>query len=437
MDGWRLSEAVSLRPEAFGGMAFHHERGITLEVDTEAYRFLCTGLRPRHLPLPDDPAARLVPQLARLGFVVPAEAGRGQVQVAPDIPWLGDGFTLSAPETVHLAITSRCNLSCPGCYVSPFDARVELTTAELCGLIDQWAEMRVFQLAVGGGEPFLREDLFDVLAYARERGIVPNLTTNGTLLDSDVVRRLEQAGVARVNLSWNGILNQSKDRRGSGQQGQSQSITQALRMLLASTMQVGVNLLVTPSLLPRLGHVLARLHGMRVRWVTILRPKPSAVPTETGRAWYEANRLRRTDLLCLRNVLNAWQGVLHMEVDSALVGLMGDADPVTLRWRGVYGCAAGRRICTVWPDGSVTPCSFLADISAGNVRQVSFAELWERGKKWDMLRDPTVRLQDSCADCDIATQCGGAHCVARYECGDLFAGDAECPHSWGKMRCTS
>jgi MoaA/NifB/PqqE/SkfB family radical SAM enzyme len=71
---------------------------------------------------------------------------------------------------------------------------------------------------------------------------------------------------------------------------------------------------------------------------------------------------------------------LVLEVGSALVGLMADVAPAHLRWRGVYGCAAGRRICTVWPDGRVTPCSFLADLSAGNVSQSSFAELWARGE---------------------------------------------------------
>ncbi len=77
----------------------------------------------------------------------------------------------------------------------------------------------------------------------------------------------------------------------------------------------------------------------------------------------------------LRAVLNAWQGVLGLKVRSALVCPMGDAAPERLRWRGVYGCAAGRRICTVWPDGQVTSCSSLTDLSAGNVCQTSFADL--------------------------------------------------------------
>jgi hypothetical protein len=73
-------------------------------------------------------------------------------------------------------------------------------------------------------------------------------------------------------------------------------------MLLDSTLQVGVNLLVTPSLLPSLGHVLARLHSLGVRWVTIRRPKPPAVLTETGRAWYEAHRLHQANFACATHV---------------------------------------------------------------------------------------------------------------------------------------
>ena len=146
-----------------------------------------------------------------------------------------------------------------------------------------------------------------------------------------------------------------------------------------------------------------------------------------------------SDLLRLRDDLAAWQGMLHLEVDSALVGLMAEANPALLHWRGVYGCAAGRRICTVWPDGCVTPCSFLTgcsgsspprqSFSAGNVHQAPFAELWARGMNWEGLRDTAARPQGDCVGCAVAQQCGGVRCVARYERADPSAGDAECP-SW-------
>jgi radical SAM protein with 4Fe4S-binding SPASM domain len=430
---WQLAEVVVLRPEAFGGMAFHRKRGITLEIDQDAYDFLCTCLTPGPLPSANHPASHLVPQLVRLGFLQPTSRMVTPAGMPPPASWVGDGTTLSAPETVHVAITTRCNLSCPGCYVPRREGNSELAIADWCDLLAQWAQMRVFQVAVGGGEPLLYAGLFEVLAYARQQGLVPNLTTNGTLLDRDAVWHLQQAGVARVNVSWNSP--------GGDNWGRNQAASRALRLLLDSTMGVGVNLLVTPALLPRLPQALARLRAFGIRRVTVLRPKPPAIPSNANTAWYDSNRLRRADLLRLRAVLNAWQRALALEVDSALVGLMGDADPARLRWRAIHGCTAGRRICAVWSDGRVTPCSFLGDLDTGNVRQTLFVELWKQGRNWELLRDPSARPQGSCTGCAVASHCGGVRCIARYEKSSasttciqrelntrLLAGDVECPH---------
>ena len=125
MDAWRLAEAVNLRPEAFGGMAFHREQGITVEMDQEAYRFLCTYLEPHPLPAPGHAAAHLVAQLVCLGFLRSAEGktlASDRVEVHSVRAWnpappLGNGYTLSSPEVVHVAITARCTRSCSGCYV--------------------------------------------------------------------------------------------------------------------------------------------------------------------------------------------------------------------------------------------------------------------------------------------------------------------------------
>jgi radical SAM protein with 4Fe4S-binding SPASM domain len=429
---WQLADAVVLRSEAFGGMAFHRDRGITLEVDREAYDFLCTRLTPGPLPSASHPANHLVPQLVHLGFLQPVSRMAILAGAPPQASWTGDGITLSAPETVHLAITTRCIFSCPGCYVPHQEGSPELTVADWCDLMAQWAQMQVFQIAVGGGEPLLYDGLFEVLACARQHGLAPNLTTNGTLLNKEAVLHLEEAGVARVNVSWNSP--------GGDDWGRGQAARRALEFLLDSTIQVGVNLLITPALLPRLPQVLAQLRALGIQRVTILRPKPPVIPGDGDTAWYDSNRLRRADLLRLRAVLNSWQAVLALEVDSALVSLMCDAGPSRLRRRGIHGCTAGQRICTVWPDGRVTPCSFLGDLDAGNVRHMPFAELWKRGRNWEMQRDPDGRPQGSCTGCVVVVHCGGARCIARYDrryaAGSLqdtlssgvFAGDAECPY---------
>lgn len=422
---WQLAAHVILRAESFGGMAFHRRSGVMLEVDDDAYRFLCACRQPTRLPLSGHAAVHLIPQLVRLEFLCPVEeidCPHGANEPFSDDPSptsssSGPAF-LSAPEVVHLAITARCNQHCAGCYV-PRTWGDELTVREWQQLIDQWARMRVFQVAIGGGEPLLYEGLFEVLAYARDRGIVPNLTTNGTLLDARVVDRLERAGLGQVNVSWNGPAGDA-DRTYP-------VVERALRLLAGAPMRVGLNLLVAPALLDRLPDILAHLQDLGVRQVTLLRSKPPALPDGAGKAWYQAHRLRRADLVQLRRVLSAWQGVLRLHVDSALVGLMGDLHPAWLRRRGVYGCAAGRRICTVWPDGQVTPCSFLADLCAGSARRIPFDALWEQGQGWEALRDPAPALQGRCTGCAIAAQCGGARCIARCEQGDLCAGDDECP----------
>lgn len=401
-DTWQLAPAVILRPESFGGMVFQREIGLTLELDHEAYQFLCSFVDPRPLPPPEHPAAYLAPQLIRWQVLSPAKADAEQRQRTSAFSWTGSGLTLSVPETVHLALTGRCNLFCPGCYALPVGSEPELTEAELRSLIDQWAQMRVFQLAIGGGEPLLRRDtLLAVVTYAHQRGIVPNLTTNGLLLTEETVLLLAESGLRRINLSWNGPDDPSRDRSGL--------LSRVLPWVLNSSLQVGVNLLVTPPLLSRLTEILAWLEQAGIGQVTLLRPKPPAVSSSGSLAWHETYRLQQSHLPQLAFLLKSQRHKIRLEVDCALVCLMDDLPLALLRQRAIYGCTAGRRICTVWPDGRVTPCSFLAHLSAGNVRRTPFADLWRRGENWASLRHPSVH---GWAGCAIAPHCGGACCLA-------------------------
>ncbi len=392
---------VALRPEPFGGLAFHRERGITLELDHEAYALL-SALReprePRRLALADARAGSVLAELLRLGFLVPAdgrpappghEAGLDSPPALPGAATLPAG-TLSAPEVVHLTITSRCNLACLGCYTPRHVGAPELTTDELLRLIDELAALQVFQLAVGGGEPLLRPDLLPVLRHARSRGIVPSLTTNGTLLTWEFVCRLEEAGVGQVNVSYNGPT-------GGGARPDCErraALRRALSLLARSSLVVGVNLLVTPAIIPDLAGILHELGALGAPRVTILGPKPEP----TG-VWYAGNRLGGRDLELLRATLAGHTGQPWLEVDCALVAPLARAPLPALRRRGVHGCTAGRRICTVWPAGDVTPCSFLPALVAGNVRHTAFAALWQAGQGWQSLRASAGSLPVGCPAC--------------------------------------
>jgi MoaA/NifB/PqqE/SkfB family radical SAM enzyme len=100
---------------------------------------------------------------------------------------------LRAPVNVTWEVTLRCNLRCVHCLSEAGQGSdEELSTEECRRLIDQWSALKVFQVNVGGGEPFIREDFLGLLTYAQEKGIVTCVSTNGLLIDRGLAGRLSK-----------------------------------------------------------------------------------------------------------------------------------------------------------------------------------------------------------------------------------------------------
>jgi radical SAM protein with 4Fe4S-binding SPASM domain len=92
-------------------------------------------------------------------------------------------------------------------------------------------------------------------------------------------------------------------------------------------------------------------------------------------------------------------------------------------------CPAGKYYCRITPEGDVTPCPYMP-VSAGNLRQVSFAELWARGRVFQDLREP--RLGGRCGACEFQVICGGCRCRAYATSGDYLAEDPACAYQPGR-----
>ncbi len=87
---------------------------------------------------------------------------------------------LSAPTEVHFAITNKCSLKCPHCYMAAGQKdEKEMDTDSFKRALDVLAQMKVFHIALGGGEAMERDDLFEIAKYAKQKGLVPNLTVSG------------------------------------------------------------------------------------------------------------------------------------------------------------------------------------------------------------------------------------------------------------------
>src|SRR6266853_6711879 len=123
--------------------------------------------------------------MQQTGEIVSHQKGRGSQR------FLQGG--LSAPITVTWEITAACNIACVHCLSASGKRRPrELTTQQSLALVDELAEMQVFQIHFGGGEPFIYPGIWQVLEHSRERGLVMCVSTNGTLITPERARRLAQ-----------------------------------------------------------------------------------------------------------------------------------------------------------------------------------------------------------------------------------------------------
>ena len=122
---------------------------------------------------------------------------------------------LAAPICLTWELTWACNLACIHCLSSSGrrDPR-ELTTAEAVALIDEFAAMQVFYVNVGGGEPTIRRDFFDLLDHAVDRNVGVKFSTNGTRIDAARARRLAAMDYVDVQVSIDGATARGQ-RRGA------------------------------------------------------------------------------------------------------------------------------------------------------------------------------------------------------------------------------
>ena len=94
------------------------------------------------------------------------------------------------PEGVTFELTYGCNLRCVHCYNPTHRALPhELTTSEICALLNQIADLGVLTVTFTGGEPSVRPDIGDILRHARRQGLMIHLMTNATRITTSFTDR--------------------------------------------------------------------------------------------------------------------------------------------------------------------------------------------------------------------------------------------------------
>jgi len=341
------------------------------------------------------------------------------------VPALVEQFKggLAAPVCLTWEWTYACNLSCAHCLSSSGRRDPdELSEAEMRGVIDELRAMQVFYVNVGGGEPTVRPDFWELLDYAVANQVGVKFSTNGLRLTADRAQRLAATDYVDAQISLDGASRDVNDAvRGRG------SYDLALRAI-ANLAEAGlrdfkISVVMTRYNVPELDELaaLADRFGAQLR-ITRLRPSGRGADV-----WHELHPTADQ-----QREIYAW---LVDRGDRALTGdsffhlnaLGGTPLP------GLNLCGAGRVVCLIDPVGDVYACPFAIHdaFKAGTVRAPGgFGQVWRSAPLFAELRTETSG--GPCRSCSAYSSCQGGCMAAKFFTGMPLDGpDPECVKGHG------
>jgi Fe-coproporphyrin III synthase len=353
-----------------------------------------------------------------------------------------DGATKDHGPVVVWNCTRSCNLQCLHCY-SASEPRVypnELTTGEARKLIDDLVAFRVPVLLISGGEPLIRPDIMDLAEYAGSRGMRVTFSTNGTLLTSELVRRMKTIGVGYVGISFDGIGATHDYFR--ARDGAFDGALRGVRHCLEEGQKVGLRFtinrhnhkeigrifdLIESEGIPRacFYHLVYSGRGAEMRADDLTHEESRAAMNlimERTEAFYASGQPR--EILTVDN---------HADGVYAYLRLLGK-DPGKARLaldllEANGGNRTGIAIGCVDNEGNVHPDQFTLTHTLGNVRERSFGEIWSDTSNPIMagLKNRKPLLKGRCSYCRWLDVCNG-NFRARAEAttGDFWADDPAC-----------
>jgi mycofactocin radical SAM maturase len=345
--------------------------------------------------------------------------------VAP-VPRLIDQFEhgLDAPICLTWELTYACNLACVHCLSSSGkrDPR-ELSTRQCKDIIDELERMQVFYVNIGGGEPTVRPDFWELVDYATAHHVGVKFSTNGVRITPEVDARLAASDYVDVQISLDGATAEVNDTvRGAG------SYDMAIRALenlaTAGFADAKISVVATRHNISQLDDfaALASDYGATLR-ITRLRPSgrgvdvwddlhPTAQQQKQLYDWLTANGER---------VLTG-DSFFHLSP-------LGESGALA----GLNMCGAGRVVCLIDPVGDVYACPFAIHdrFLAGNVlSDGGFDNVWKNAPLFHELREP--QSAGACASCDHYDSCRGGCMAAKFFTGLPTDGpDPECVQGYG------
>ncbi len=323
---------------------------------------------------------------------------------------------LDAPICLTWELTYACNLACVHCLSSSGRRDPnELSTAEAKAVIDELQAMQVFYINIGGGEPMVRPDFFELLEYAIAHDVGVKFSTNGTKLDAEKALRLASMDYLDVQISLDGATAEINDKvRGEG--SYAASIKAMENLAAANFGPFKISVVITRDNVTQLDdfQAIADKYGAELR---LTRLRPSGRGADSWHELHPTNDQQRQLYNWLVDHPKTLTGDSFFHLSA-----LGESLP------GLNLCGAGRVVCLIDPVGDVYACPFVLhdEFKAGSVRDLGgFTQIWRQSDLFTSLREP--QSPGACGSCGSYDACQGGCMAAKFFTGlPLDGPDPEC-----------
>ena len=316
--------------------------------------------------------------------------------------------------------TNACNMYCDHCYrEAGCKAEEELSTSEAKTMLEQIARAGFKIMIFSGGEPLLRPDILELVAYAPKLGLRPVFGTNGTLITLDMAHKLKAAGAMGMGISLD-----SMDAKKHNEFRKFPNAWEGAVQGMKNCREAGLPFQIHTTVMDWNSHELEAMTDFAVELGAVAHHFFFLVPT--GRAkTIEAESLRAEQYEAVLTRIMKKQQEVDIELKPTCAPqFMRIAAQMGVKTRFRRGCLAGTAYCIISPRGKVQPCAYL-NMELGDVRETPFDEIWKNSEVLNTLR--TLEYKGGCGSCEFKRVCGG--CRARAACyndGDYMAEEPWC-----------
>jgi radical SAM protein with 4Fe4S-binding SPASM domain len=325
---------------------------------------------------------------------------------------------LPYPQMIYYNVTNKCNLKCPFCYISAGgQLEDELNHEEAVKCIDEIASLKPQTLVFSGGEPLMREDLFDLAGYAKEKKLRIVLISNGTLINDRIAERLTIFDAIQISLE--GSTSAVHDKlRGAGT---FDLVLNSIKLLK----KAGVKRVIISPVLTRINaHDLPNLLDMVTKFRLGKVKLNVFVPVGRGQSNQELS-LSPHIVAAILNDLNK----TCLKTGEEYLDLMDEKTTIFSRFVKKMNCGAGTGVLSIAANGDVYPCHafHVPEFKAGTIKNDSLETIYRDSLVFAKFREATVDSIEKCKDCYLRYLCGGGCRASGYYLKkSLLSPDPEC-----------